>query len=85
MSLGKFFEMPKGIKSAPPQQASLNELWSSSGKKKKAIKAEVKEEAVDVPGAVDRDVEMDNPSSDGQPSPCAYTCSKGVTDVVFNQ
>lgn len=25
--------MPRGMKAAPPQQASLNELWGSKGKK----------------------------------------------------
>ncbi|THH11198.1 hypothetical protein EW145_g785 [Phellinidium pouzarii] len=34
-TLGKFFEMPKGIKSTP-QQANLNELWGGKGKKPKA-------------------------------------------------
>ncbi|PAV21964.1 ATP-dependent DNA ligase [Pyrrhoderma noxium] len=34
-TLGKFFEMPKGIKTAPPQQASLNELWKGKGKQEK--------------------------------------------------
>ncbi|TDL28660.1 ATP-dependent DNA ligase [Rickenella mellea] len=33
-TLGKFFEMPRGMKSAPPQQANLTELWGSKGKKK---------------------------------------------------
>ena len=27
--------MPKGIKTAPPQQASLNELWKGKGKQEK--------------------------------------------------
>lgn len=31
---GKFFEMPKSTKAAPPQQASLQELWG----KKKVVK-----------------------------------------------
>ena len=31
--LGKFFEMPKGLKAAPPQQASLNELWTGKSKR----------------------------------------------------
>ena len=35
INLGKFFEMPKGIKTAPPQQASLNELWKGKGKQEK--------------------------------------------------
>lgn len=30
---GKFFEMPKGSKAAPPQQASLNELWTGKSKR----------------------------------------------------
>lgn len=34
-TLGKFFTMPSGAKSAPPQQASLKEMW---GKKKKPAK-----------------------------------------------
>ena len=29
---GKFFDMPKGVKVAPPQQSKLEEMW---GKKKK--------------------------------------------------
>jgi DNA ligase-1 len=28
---GKFFDMPKGMKTAPPQQSSLQDMW---GKKK---------------------------------------------------
>lgn len=32
--------MPKGLKSAPPQQASLNELWSKGAKAKAPSKAE---------------------------------------------
>ncbi|KAK7694689.1 hypothetical protein QCA50_001877 [Cerrena zonata] len=31
-TLGKFFEMPKGTKAAPPQQSNLEDMW---GKKKK--------------------------------------------------
>lgn len=53
---GKFFEMPKGMKSAPPQQASLSELWKAGAKKPKkaeAAKAEV------VPK---QDVEMEDAS-----------------------
>lgn len=34
---GRFFDMPKGLKLAPPQQASLNEFW---GKPKSTKKVE---------------------------------------------
>ena len=30
--------MPKGMKSAPPQQANLNELWSGKGGKASKLK-----------------------------------------------
>jgi len=33
---GKFFEMPKGSKPAPPQQSSLKEMWGGKAKKDKA-------------------------------------------------
>ena len=51
--------MPKGMKTAPPQQASLNELWSGKGKKSK------KEDASPQPAAVspkleEKDVEMND-------------------------
>lgn len=49
---GKFFEMPKGMKSAPPQQASLNELWKASAKKAK------KEEQLKDVTLVEEDVQM---------------------------
>ena len=29
---GKFFDMPKSMKAAPPQQASLKDMWSRKGK-----------------------------------------------------
>lgn len=35
LSVGKFFEMPKGMKPAPPQQSSLKELWNGKGKKQR--------------------------------------------------
>lgn len=36
---GTYFEMPKGMKAAPPQQASLNELWNSKSKRTKPSSA----------------------------------------------
>lgn len=33
INLGKFFEMPKSVKPAPPQQSSLAEMWG--GKRKR--------------------------------------------------
>ncbi len=39
--LGKFFDMPKSTKVAPPQQASLQEMWG----KKKEPKVELKTES----------------------------------------
>ncbi|KAF9453835.1 DNA ligase I [Macrolepiota fuliginosa MF-IS2] len=41
-TLAKFFEMPKGLKPAPPQQSSLLEMWK--GGKRKASKREEKDE-----------------------------------------
>ncbi|KAI0936388.1 hypothetical protein AcV5_004540 [Taiwanofungus camphoratus] len=37
-TLGKFFEMPSGVKAAPPQQSKLEEMWG--GKRKKAAAKE---------------------------------------------
>src|SRR5258708_6471112 len=37
--IGKFFEMPKGAKSAPPQQSSLLDMWNK-GKRKAVPKKE---------------------------------------------
>ncbi|EKM83893.1 hypothetical protein AGABI1DRAFT_51454 [Agaricus bisporus var. burnettii JB137-S8] len=42
-TLGKFFEMPKGLKNAPPQQSSLLDMWSKG--KRKAVSGPKKEEA----------------------------------------
>src|SRR5260221_9655714 len=38
---GKFFEMPKSTKAAPPQQTSLQELWG----KNKLVKAKMEPKA----------------------------------------
>ncbi|OCB86086.1 DNA ligase I [Sanghuangporus baumii] len=57
-TLGKFFEMPKGMKTAPPQQANLSELWSGKGKK---AKKEDASSAVVVSKPGDKDVVMDEP------------------------
>ncbi|KAF9787157.1 DNA ligase I [Thelephora terrestris] len=62
LTLGRFFDMPKGTKSAPPQQANLNEFWGKPRpKSKKAEESPVasgsalkKEDAVDM--------EVDKPS-----------------------
>ncbi|KAF8846362.1 ATP-dependent DNA ligase [Paxillus ammoniavirescens] len=35
-TLGKFFEMPKNVKPAPPQQSSLAEMWGA-GRKKRTV------------------------------------------------
>ncbi|TCD71554.1 hypothetical protein EIP91_008935 [Steccherinum ochraceum] len=40
-TLGKFFEMPKGVKGPPPQQSKLEEMW---GKKKKPVEAAPKKD-----------------------------------------
>jgi DNA ligase-1 len=53
---GKFFEMPKSVKPAPPQQSSLAELW---GPKKQA-----KNTSSDAPklDETDMDVDVKDPS-----------------------
>ncbi|EIN13769.1 DNA ligase I [Punctularia strigosozonata HHB-11173 SS5] len=51
-TLGKFFDMPRGVKPAPPQQASLAELWTSQGRtgaKEKAVKGSDDNMEVDHP------------------------------------
>ena len=41
--IGNFWEMPRGMKTAPPQQSKLEEMWG--GKKRKAAPVEVKDES----------------------------------------
>ncbi|KLO17007.1 DNA ligase I [Schizopora paradoxa] len=55
-TLGKFFEMPKGMKTAPPQQTSLSELWKAGAKKPK------KEDAAKAEVVLKQDVEMEDAS-----------------------
>ncbi|EMD42092.1 hypothetical protein CERSUDRAFT_110637 [Gelatoporia subvermispora B] len=52
-TLGKFFEMPQGVNSAPPQQSKLEEMWG--GKKTKAV---AKPEPEDVPMAEGNDTDL---------------------------
>ncbi|KAI6031846.1 hypothetical protein BKA83DRAFT_90832 [Pisolithus microcarpus] len=58
-TLGKFFEMPKGIKPPPPQQSSLSEMWgrakpknptSNEGDSKSKVTEEDEEESMLVHG-----------------------------------
>ncbi|KAK0456580.1 hypothetical protein EV421DRAFT_1753404 [Armillaria borealis] len=47
-TLGKFFEMPKSVKPAPPQQSSLKELWAKKKPPAKVDASRVKDEAMDI-------------------------------------
>lgn len=38
---GKYFDMPKGMKSAPPQQSSLQEMWNGTKKAKAPTAAKI--------------------------------------------
>ncbi|KAJ7630920.1 ATP-dependent DNA ligase [Roridomyces roridus] len=49
-TLGKFFEMPKSVKSAPPQQASLAELWGPKKKNASQDAPKPEESKMDVDG-----------------------------------
>ncbi|KAF8198968.1 hypothetical protein BJ912DRAFT_1020325 [Pholiota molesta] len=59
-TLGKFFAMPKSTKAAPPQQASLQEMWGKKKEPKVASKPEP--DAMEVDVLVDK-VEPDIESS----------------------
>lgn len=50
--------MPKGIKTAPPQQANLNELWGGKGKKK-AKQEDASNDAQDASKSENKDVAME--------------------------
>ncbi|TFK30426.1 DNA ligase I [Coprinopsis marcescibilis] len=59
-TLGKFFEMPKNSKSAPPQQSNLSEFWGK--KRDKSTASTVKKEDVE-------DMEVDTkPQNEAGPS-----------------
>lgn len=72
--------MPKGIKSAPPQQASLSELWKAGAKKPK------KEDAIKAEVPAEKDVEMADASEATKPGvdcteilwPPAHHCNSAV-------
>ncbi|KAJ7293561.1 ATP-dependent DNA ligase [Mycena rebaudengoi] len=59
-TLGKFFEMPKSVKPAPPQQSSLAEMWG--GKK------QPKNTPADAPNAPDTQMDVD-PEEPPKPAP----------------
>ncbi|KAH8120151.1 DNA ligase I [Phellopilus nigrolimitatus] len=80
-TLGKFFEMPKGIKSAPAQQASLNELWGGK-KKSKARNASVEPENAPKPSNGDVDMEeADNKPHEASPGPSTKPSSGGSSNL----
>lgn len=47
-ALAKFFEMPKSVMPAPPQQSSLTEIWG--GKKKQKVGPKSDETSMDICG-----------------------------------
>jgi len=61
-NLGKFFEMPKTVKAAPPQQSSLKELWNSNKRE------------VHTTATKDEDVEMKVESQEAGPSTSTSSC-----------
>ena len=57
----KFLDMPKGSKPAPPQQASLNEVWS---KGKRNASSKEKDVKTDGDGLSDKEVGESSSSSE---------------------
>ncbi|KAG2159844.1 ATP-dependent DNA ligase [Suillus bovinus] len=45
-TLGKFFEMPKSSKAAPPQQSNLSEMWGGKKRKPNTNEESVQEEVI---------------------------------------
>jgi hypothetical protein len=76
---GKYFDMPKGIKSAPPQQSNLQDMW---GKKKAkpapAVPADAPAAPVKTP---DTDEDMPEVKSEPKASSSAQRVSETPTDV----
>jgi DNA ligase 1 len=64
--IGKYFEMPKGMKSAPPQQSNLQEMWGK--KKTKAAPAAVAEKAEASLKQSDEDVKMKDGDAEAEAS-----------------
>ncbi|PPQ76335.1 hypothetical protein CVT26_008963 [Gymnopilus dilepis] len=64
-TLGKFFTMPKSTKAAPPQQASLQEMW---GKKKAPKASDASETKPDVKPDIKKEIKSDAMDVDIPPS-----------------
>ena len=62
---GKFFTMPKSTKAAPPQQASLQEMW---GKKKAPKASDASETKPDVKPDIKKEIKSDAMDVDIPPS-----------------
>ncbi|KAF8974049.1 DNA ligase I [Flammula alnicola] len=67
-TLGKFFEMPKSTKAAPPQQTSLQEMW---GKKKEAKPVASKAD----PDAMEVEVPEEKKDHPSKPAPTVHETS----------
>lgn len=76
--------MPKGMKTAPPQQANLSELWGGKGKKK-AKQEDASTSAQDALKSEEKDVTMEEAVIEPSEGVLIRVFSMSTADAVLRE